>query len=62
MEPMVVMIWIYLLIARCFAFLEYVEFLSFSECTPKILYGFMWRVHEKSSISNSKTTNKDLIV
>ena len=52
--PMIIMI----RVAECFWFLwEFVGFLYFLDCLPRILGGFTWRLQKKHPISNSKIHN-----
>jgi len=52
---MAIMIRVAKLMARCFWFFwEFVGFLYFLDCPPRILSGFTWRLQKEPPISNSK--------
>ena len=54
-DPMAIMIRVAELMARCFWFLwEFVGFLYFLDCPPRILGGFTWRLQNEPPISNIK--------
>ena len=58
-DPMAIMIRVAELMARCFWFLwEFVGFLYFLDCPPRILDGFIWRLQKKPPISNIKIDNE----
>ena len=57
---MAIMIRVAELMARCFWILwEFIEFLYFLDCPPRILGGITWRLQKEPPISNSKIVHLD---